>query len=459
MNNNIEQLDVAIIGAGLTGLAAAHYVRKSDKKIAIFEKQDRCGGVINTATQNGFTFEEGPNTGIVGTPEVADLFEELKDLCELEIANDEVDKRYILKDSKWEALPSGLIAGIKTPLFSLKDKFRLLGEPFRPKGKNPHESLAELVKRRLGQSLLDYAIDPFILGVYSGDPSILVPKYALPKLYNLEQNYGSFIGGAIKKNFEKKDEEAKKATRKVFSTKGGLSSLTNALYKSVGENNFYFNSNQLVVKPENGKYHISVSIDGETKEFIANDVITTTGAFALPEILPFIDGNEIKKLTSLYYARVIEVILGFENWKGFPLDGFGGLIPHKEKRDVLGVLFLSTLLKNRAPKNGALLTLFIGGVRRDELVDLSDEEIIRLVEREVKELMQLDEFSPELFKIIRHNKAIPQYGVDSGERFETIYHLESKYPGLILGGNMRNGIGMADRITQGKQMANRVLNK
>ena len=120
MNNNIEQLDVAIIGAGLTGLAAAHYVRKSDKKIAIFEKQDRCGGVINTATQNGFTFEEGPKTGIVGTPEVADLFEELKDLCELEIANDEVEKRYILKNSKWEALPSSLISGIKTPLFKTK---------------------------------------------------------------------------------------------------------------------------------------------------------------------------------------------------------------------------------------------------------------------------------------------------------------------------------------------------
>lgn len=459
MNNNKEQLDVAIIGAGLTGLTTAHYLRKSNKKIAIFEKQDKCGGVINTVTQDSFTYEEGPNTGIVGTPEVADLFEELKDFCELEIANDEVDKRYILKNSKWEALPSGLIAGIKTPLFSLKDKFRLLGEPFRKKGKNPHENLAELVKRRLGQSLLDYAIDPFILGVYSGDPNILVPKYALPKLYNLEQNYGSFIGGAIKKKFEKKDEEAKKATRKVFSTKGGLSSLTNALYKSIGENNFHFNSDQLVIKPENGKYNISVSINGETKEFIANTVITTTGAFALPEILPFIDKNELKKLTSLYYARVIEVVLGFENWKGFNLDGFGGLIPHKEKRDILGVLFLSTLLKNRAPKNGALLTLFIGGVRRDELVDLSDEKVRELVEKEVKELMQLDEFNPELLKIIRHNKAIPQYGVDSGERFEAINQLESKYPGLILGGNMRNGIGMADRITQGKQMANRVINK
>ncbi|MDA3952380.1 MAG: protoporphyrinogen oxidase [Bacteroidales bacterium] len=459
MNNNIEQLDIAVIGAGLTGLTTAHYLSKSDKKIVIFEKQDRCGGVINTATQNGFTYEEGPNTGIVGTPEVADLFEELKDLCELEIANDEVDKRYILKNSKWEALPSGLFAGIKTPLFSLKDKFRLLGEPFRSKGTNPHESLADLVKRRLGQSLLDYAIDPFILGVYSGDPSILVPKYALPKLYNLEQDYGSFIGGAVKKKFEKKDEEAKKATRKVFSTKGGLSSLTNALYKSIGENNFYFNSNQLVIKPENGKYNISVSINGKTKEFIANNVITTTGAFALPEMLPFIDENELKKLTSLYYARVIEVILGFENWNGFPLDGFGGLIPHKEKRDILGVLFLSTLLKNRAPKNGALLTLFIGGVRRDELVDLSDEEVRELVEKEVKELMQIDEFNPELFKIIRHNKAIPQYGVDSGERFEAINQLQSKYPGLILGGNMRNGIGMADRITQGKQMANSVINK
>jgi len=120
-------------------------------------------------------------------------------------------------------------------------------------------------------------------------------------------------------------------------------------------------------------------------------------------------------------------------------------------------LFISSLLKGRAPEKGALLTLFIGGVRRDELVDLSDEEIKEIVEREVKELMGLDAFNPALFNITRHDKAIPQYGADSGRRFETIDKIEAEYPGLFIGGNMRGGIGMADRIKQGKQLAGKVI--
>ena len=143
----MDEFDVIVIGAGLTGLTTAHYLNKKRKKIKVLEKNSRHGGVINTVKENGFVYEEGPNTGVIGTPEVAELFEELKDYCELEIANEQVKKRYILKNGKWEALPSGLIGGIKTPLFSTKDKFRLLLEPFRKPGKNPHETLSELVKR------------------------------------------------------------------------------------------------------------------------------------------------------------------------------------------------------------------------------------------------------------------------------------------------------------------------
>ncbi|MFC2137871.1 protoporphyrinogen oxidase [Bacteroidota bacterium] len=453
----MEHFDIIIIGSGLTGLTVAHYLNKNGKKFKVLEKKSSFGGVINTINENGFTYEEGPNTGVIGQPEVAELFEELSDLCELEIANEQVKKRYILKNGKWEALPGGLKAAIKTPLFTTKDKFRILLEPFRKPGTNPHETLAELVKRRMGQSFLNYAIDPFILGVYSGDPNILVPKYALPKLYNLEQNYGSFIGGAVKKKFEKKDERMKKATREVFSAKGGLSSLTEALFKSAGKNNFNFNAEGIKVKPENGKFIISTKINGKEQAYKSNKVITTIGAYNLADILPFIDNNDIDKISALYYARVIEVTLGFNEWKGFNLDGFGGLVPHIEKRDILGVLFLSSLLKNKAPEGGALLTVFMGGVRRDELVDLPNDKIKSIIESEITETMCLDEFKPDLFKIVRHEKAIPQYAADSGIRFETIDKIQNQYPGLIIAGNLRDGIGMADRIKQGKMLAEQVL--
>lgn len=442
-----------IIGAGLTGLTAAHYLNKAGINFHVLEKMDRHGGVIHTVQQNGFTYEEGPNTGVIGTAEVVDLFEDLKGKCEIEVAKDEVNKRYILKNSKWEKLPSGLKEGVTTPLFTTKDKFRLLAEPFRSKGKNPHETLAALVKRRMGQSFLDYAIDPFILGVYSGDPDYLVPKYALPKLYNLEQEYGSFIGGAIKKGFKKKDEEAKKITRKVFSTKGGLSAMTDAMFKSAGEHNFSFGVENIQIQKTETSYLITGSVNGEAVKFESDKIITTSGAFELNKMLPFIPVSEITQISNLHYAKVIEVVIGYEKWEGRPLDGFGGLIPYKENRDVLGFLFLSAFLENKAPKEGALITIFIGGVRKAHLTELSDDEIKEIVKKETMELMDLKDFNPDLLKIIRHSNAIPQYGVDSGERFKTVEKLQEEYPGLIIGGNLRNGIGMADRVKQGKELA------
>ena len=456
-NNSKIEKEIIIIGAGLTGLTIAHHLNKAGANFHVLEKMDRPGGVIHSAQENGFSYEEGPNTGVIGTAEVVDLFDDLKDLCELEVAKDEVNKRYILKNGNWQKLPAGLMEGIKTPLFTWKDKLRLLGEPFRKPGKNPHETLADMVKRRMGKSFLEYAIDPFILGVYAGDPDYLIPKYALPKLYNLEQDYASFIGGAIKKGFKKKDEQTKKITRKVFSAKGGLSSLTRALSQSAGHERFSFDVQNIKIHHKNGSYQVSGTQHGKQVEFSCKKVITTTGAFALEKMLPFISASDIAKISSLYYAKVVEVVLGFKYWQGRALDGFGGLIPFKEDRNVLGYLFLSAFLEGKAPKDGALLTLFMGGVRKAELSNLTDDEIREIVKKETLDLMELPEFNPDLFKIIRYNHAIPQYGIDSGVRFETVEYLQKEHPGLFIGGNLRGGIGMADRVKQGTELANEVL--
>ncbi len=462
-----------IIGAGLTGLSAAHYLKKAGREFLVLEQNPGPGGVIQTFKENGFIYETGPNTGVIGSSEIAEIFDDLQGLCELETANESAQKRYILKNGKWEPLPSGLLAGVKTPLFSWGDKFRILGEPFRSKGEDPHETLSQLVKRRMGQSFLDYAVDPFIIGVYAGDPDILIPRYALPKLYNLEQNYGSFIGGAIKKQFEKKTENDKKITRKVFSAKGGLSNLAKALYKNAGEDNFLFNISNLTVhiaeRPENADkgnspvstpaYRVTFHNNGKTKEIGTNNVIFTGGSFELESTFPFIDPVDLKTMTDLRYARIVEVTLGFHKWQGIELDGFGGLIPSKENRDVLGVLYMSSLFSNRAPVGGALLTVFMGGIRNPKIGSLNDEEIKETVAREITHLMKLPEFSPELLKITRYDYAIPQYEVNSGQRFETISKLETRYPGLVLGGNMRDGIGMADRAKQGKMLVSQIIHK
>lgn len=446
--------DTIIIGAGLTGLTCAHYLAKKNRDFLVVDKQTKVGGVIGSVQENGFLYETGPNTGVVSHPEVADLFDELKEHITFENADEKSEKRYVLKDGKWVALPSGLIGGITTPLFSWHDKFRLLGEPFRAPGTNPNESLADLVKRRMGESFLNYAVDPFILGIYAGDPAQLVTKYALPKLYNLEQEYGSFIGGTIKKKRKENDPESKKATRKIFSVVGGLENLVTALQTSSGTDKYLLGIQNIVVeKSANGYLLKGTTHDGVEIKIEAKNIVSTVGAYTLRNLFPFFEDKHLSMIENLHYTRVIEVAVGFKKWAGMPLDAFGALIPHREKRDILGIMFMSSLFEERAPNDGALMTIFIGGVRRQELCDLDDNGVKELLERELKDLLELEEFNPDLFKIMRHTHAIPQYGEDSETRYESIEALQKEYSGLILAGNIRDGIGMADRIKQGKMIA------
>ena len=449
--------EVIVLGAGITGLTTAWHLKKRNLDFVILEQAARVGGVIHTVSEDGFLYEEGPNSGVIGNAEVVKLFEELAADCDLEVANNHVKKRYVLKSGKWEPLPGGLKAAVTTPLFRLKDKFRILLEPFRPAGKDPHETLAGLVKRRMGKSFLDYAIDPFIIGVYAGDPNRLVPKYALPKLYNLEQQYGSFIGGTIRKQFKAKTEEEKKVTRGVFSVKGGFSSLIGALEKNIEKERILLNCSEVSVLPVADYFEVSyLNIQGERITLQARKVISTVGAHQLDKIVPFIDPIMLSKVTALHYTRVWEVIVGFKKWKGMKLDAFGGLIPFIEKRDLLGVLFMSALFSGRAPEGGALFSIFMGGVRRPDIYQLPEKEVIEILKREFCDLMQVEDFQPELLKIINHSYAIPQYEADSGERFEAINEIERQYPGLVIGGNLRDGIGMADRILQAKKLSEAV---
>lgn len=195
----MQNRGIVIIGAGLTGLSTAHNLKKKGHDVVIVEKESRIGGQIRTYQEDGFVFESGPNTGVVSFPEVVELFNDLAGDCELEIARESSKRRLIWKGNQFHALPSGPLSAITTPLFRLSDKFRILGEPWRKRGTDPDEPVGALAQRRLGKSFYEYAVDPFVSGVYAGDPMKLTTRYALPKLYNLEANYGSFIRGAMAK--------------------------------------------------------------------------------------------------------------------------------------------------------------------------------------------------------------------------------------------------------------------
>ncbi len=457
MQNETQHIiDTIVIGAGLTGLTTAHTLRKHGKEVVVLEKTNRIGGQIQTHRQDGFTFESGPNTGVVSYPEVAELFKDLeKEGCTLEEAHNEAKQRWIWKGKKFYALPSNLITAIRTPLFSWTDKFGILLEPFRAKGTNPNEDVASMVVRRLGKSYLNYAVDPFISGVYAGDPHSLVTRYALPKLYNLEQNYGSFIRGGIAKGRERKTERDRLATKKVFSAVGGLQHLVDALAQLVGFQNIVLQANNVVVTPLEGIWQVNyTNTSGEKISLHSRHVVTTVGAYELKTMLPFVDNADIMPISALHYAPIVQVSVGLTNAQGVENKAFGGLIPTCEQQQLLGILFPSACFSHRCPTQGALFSFFLGGVKHAEMLTKNDNELCEIATKALPTMLRFPhDIRPEMIRIFRHERAIPQYELSSGERFAAITRIEQNNKGLIIGGNLRNGIGMADRIRQAVNIA------
>lgn len=454
--------DIIIIGAGLTGLTTALNLAKQGKKIAIIEKEDHIGGQIQTYSENGFTFETGPNTAVISNYEVVDLFNQLE-TCEIEIARESAKRRLIFKQGSLLPLPSGLISAITTPLFRFPDKLNVLFEPFRPKGNNPDETIAQIAERRLGKSFVDYAVDPFISGIYAGDPTKLVTKFALPKLYNLEQNYGSFIKGAIQKAKTPKTETDKLVTKQVFSAKNGLGQLTKAIAHKLNTTyadtvDFYLNAKSASLNPLGNKlWETSFVRNDQTISIQSSYVVPTIGGYEYEQLMPFFSAERLKPVTNLTYAAVIQVSIGIKKGSAYSVNAFGSLMPGKEKRNILGILYPSDCFENRTDTDGILLSIFMGGTKNKDIFYKNDQEIENLVRKELFDIMNIPiDTRFDLIKITRHKNAIPQYLADSKERYALIEQLESEYPGLIIGGNIHQGIGMPDRIAQAYQISKRI---
>lgn len=454
--DNQNHFDTVVIGGGLTGLTMAYNIRKQGVSCAIVEREDRCGGQIKSYIKGGFVFESGPNTGTISNKYVVQLFKELESrdsgaLCEIQVAKSESNKRLICKGGRLYALPSSLGGGVTTPLFRFRDKLRILLEPWRKRGENEMESVAELAARRLGRSFVDYAVDPFIGGIYAGDPNRLVTKYAMPKLYNLEQEYGSFIKGSIKRGKAMKAERVEQGiTKQIFSTKGGLSSLVEALESvSLESGVVIYRGEGAVVEQAGSGWRVVMG----KRSVTARSVVTATPAYNLPDILPFVEQELMGDITSLNYAGVVQVSLCYDSLpqevlKKGDVKSFGALIPFKEGSQVLGILFPSACFDGRANHEGAVMSVFVGGVRHKEVLGMSDSELESMVLGEVEALLGISQ-KPRFVTLFRHPRAIPQYEASSKERFEAIEKIEAKYQGLKLRGNMCGGIGMADRIKQG----------
>lgn len=455
----MKTYETIIIGAGITGLTIAHHLTLKNKNIHLLEQQNRTGGQIHTHTHNGYTYESGPNTGTISNPEVAELFQTLTPHNLLEPALPTARRRLIWKNNNFHPLPTNPITALTTPLFTPADKLRILTEPFRPKGTNPDETIAQLTLRRLGKSYLHYAVDPFINGIYAGDPTQLTTRHALPKLYQLEQQHGSFIRGAITKALTPKTPRDKQATKQIFSTHGGLSTLTQALTNAIGHEKITLGIKNLQITPSPNPHQWTITYQTPhgPQTLTTHNIITTTPAYTLPTILPFITPSDMQKITNLHYTPVIQASVGIPAILPATHNSFGGLIPSHEHRPILGILHPSTCFTHRSPQGSTLLSIFLGGEHHPDIIHKTDTQITQTITTTLHEMLHLPPtIQPDHIEIFRHPHAIPQYTPTTDERLATIHKLQTQHPGLIIAGNLRDGISMAHRIQQATKIANQL---
>jgi oxygen-dependent protoporphyrinogen oxidase len=442
---------VGIIGAGIAGLTAAYQLHQQGADIQVLEATDRPGGVIRSDDRDGFLVEAGPNT-IRPSPLLERVIESLDLAAERVWANDEARRRYVVRDGRPVPIPMSVAGFLRTDLFSTRAKLRLLAEPFIGSSEEDDESLAAFTRRRLGPEVLDYAVAPFVGGVFAGDPERLSARHAFEKLVTLEEEHGSLFWGAVRSH----DNEDDDTPSGLYSFRDGAETLPRALASALGDRVTY-NAPDTRLSRTDTVWTAHVDVPGRTAAAPSFDALLCTVPLHALDDLAVETPVDRTPLHKVEYPPVHVVALGYDRADvTHPLDGFGMLVPPVEERfDILGTLFSSTLFPGRAPDDTALLTTFVGGARDPALARRSEETLQSIVERDLARLLGVDG-TPTFVHHVHWPRAIPQYTPGYGAVKDTLAALEAEHPALFLAGNYRQGVSVGDAAASGDAAANRI---
>jgi protoporphyrinogen/coproporphyrinogen III oxidase len=445
--NNSDSRRIAVIGSGISGLTAAFLLKKQNFDVALFEKSERSGGNIQSVKINDFLIEQGPNS-LLKSPRLVDLIRELNLESQILAANAVNKKRYVLRNGHLKSLPMSVIKMAADDYFSWRAKLRLLKEPFVRTKSPENESVAEFFERRLGREIVERAADPFIAGIYAGNPANLGIKSAFPRLYELEKQYGSLLLGSLRS----KNEKAPADFPRTFSFINGIQTLTDALAENLGDS-VKLNTQILEIKKNHtGKW--SITTDSGENYFDA--LIISTPAEAAANLIANLDAELSQKLKKIYYPPVAMIYFGVKKEAlTQKLNGFGFLIPSAEKRRILGTIWNSAVFENRAPVGYDLLTTFVGGARNPELFEKSDGELFEIVAEELGDILGLQE-KHVFMHVKRWRKAIPQYEIGYEKVENAIAEFERKNAGIYFCSNFYKGISVGDCIKNAYKTADEI---
>jgi protoporphyrinogen/coproporphyrinogen III oxidase len=456
---------IAIVGGGISGLAAAFALEERRQageslEFVIYEAGSRFGGVLVTEQVDGCLVEAGPDSFLTEKPWAADLCRRLGIEDQLIGSKDSDRKTYILLNGKLVPLPDGLMFMVPTslmpalmsPLFSRKTKIRMTREWWRvPHQSHGDESVAALVERHYGAEMVDRLADPLLSGVYGGEASQLSVRAVLPRIVEMEAKYGSLGRGMLAAR--KKRTHSPAGTSIFTSLKGGMQQLADTLVVRFSPDSLRPNAPVQAIQRQDKGWVVSAGYASDHFD----GVIVATPATTAPVVLEMACPQLAAELNSIPYSSSVTVTLGFDKDVRVRLPvGFGFLVPRSEGKRMLAATFVHNKFPHRAPADRALIRCFLGGSRDEAVLQLPDEDILKIVREELQQILRLTA-EPLFSRIYRWRRAMAQYTVGHLERMGRIENLLKQLPGLALAGNAYRGIGVPDCVRSGETAAQQVL--
>lgn len=459
-----QQPKIAVIGAGITGLAAAYYFQKklTEANITIIEQQDRPGGKVQTIRQDGFVIERGPDSFLARKPKLIELVKELGLEHELVGLNPNVGAATILHKGEFHPIPSGFVMGIptklksllKTQLISFPGKVRASLDLILPRGSiSEDESLGEFLERRLGKEVVTQIAEPLLSGIYAGDIYGLSAKATFPQFLTLQHKYRSLILGMIQSQNvtgkPKPDLPQFLQNSTFLHLRNGLSTIIESLTEHLKQQQFLYRTEVVSIFPkEDGQFQLQLD---NGREMTADAVIMAIPPFKAAQMLP--KTPTINKLDQIKHVSVANVILGYERKPKARYKGTGFLIPRKEGRFITACTFTSDKWPHTAPEQAGLIRCYVGREGQTDWMNLHDEEMVKHVRNELEELIGLKD-SPDFYKVTRWKQSMPQYSPGHHQIVASIRsHIKDKWPGIYLTGAGFGGVGLPDCVAQGKETA------
>ena len=465
---------IIVIGGGISGLAAAHRLTELsragslDLRVTLLEASDRLGGVIATEYAGDLLIELGPDSYITDKPAALRLCERLGLADSLIGPQHGALKLYTVHRGALTPLPEGFLlmaptrvgSVLRSPVFSWAGKLRMALEPLVPRRSDDgDESLASFVRRRLGREVLERVAQPLIGGIYASNPETLSLAATMPRFLEMERNHGSVILGtrrAQKRRAQSADETGARWSLFV-SIDGGMEVLVRRIEEVLGADVVSLGEavRALGWNPGTRRWRVDTSRSG----FEADAVICTLPADAAAAALTTLDPELAAELRAIPFSSTATVNLAYRRSDvAHPLDGYGFVVPHLERRKIMACTFSSVKYAGRAPEDIALLRCFAGGALQPDLLDQPDEALEAQVREDLESLLGISN-APTLCRTTRYADSMPQYNVGHLGRMERIETRLRQFPTLALAGKSYRGVGIADCIADGEMAAETLVDR